>query len=596
MAVHVPGVIDDFEVGGLLAGAVHRARQRSTGREVALKVLPAAAASNPTDRFLREARAATTVDHPNVVASIGCGEENGLRWLAMELVSGTDLERLSAVERRLPERRALKIIRDCCRALMAMHRAGLVAHGSIEPGNILVDSDGIAKLAELGLTRAWSKDVVTPFTPPERVSGPTEPDACGDVYALGATLFLLLTGRAPYEGEHGLALTNRILHFPVPDARSGASVSDATAALARKAMDKDPAERFQSATEMHEVIERALASIGVASTVRALSPRRWRAERAPRAAMPLIAGGALLVAGVMGGGAVLLARRGPGDTMATAGAPEASAGAAALVGPTLGLEPAPTADAVAPVLSSAPTAAVEAPPLLSAVALRALQIPTDGARIWSVDRGRLSIDPAAPLERVWLVDPSPKGRRLPFRALWTIDRVVVDRECSRRQAGPRPGFYCYLGVRANDADIDRAAQITGAALWLELRFETSRAQGMLVVANGDNASKRAGSVVRPSGEAGSDRLPPGHDRLDEFVLGGFSRSETLEVIMDLDLKGWRVEVRRDGGTPLIREAGWHAGDAPMKDELNGGLFLWAEVGNHLDGDGRGGLTCVVSDR
>ena len=195
-------------------GAVYKARQKSLDRVVALKVLPPRIAKSATfiERFQREARASAKLCHPNLVQGIDVGQDpkSKLWYFAMEFVDGPTLKKLMKQERRLKEKRALEIVREVARALDAIHSVGMI-HRDIKPDNILLTSAGEVKVADFGLTREVDDDaemtqagsaVGTPhYMPPEQVRGENDLDIRSDLYALGATLFHILTGKTPFSGK-----------------------------------------------------------------------------------------------------------------------------------------------------------------------------------------------------------------------------------------------------------------------------------------------------------------------------------------------------------------------------------------------------------
>ncbi len=268
-------IVAGFEIlskvgrGGM--GAVFKARQITVDRIVALKVLPPNLAKDPTftERFLREARSAAKLNHPNIVQAISAGQEGAYYYFAMEFVAGPTVARMLQSKGWLPERRALEIARDVARALEYAHNAGLV-HRDIKPDNILVTADGTAKLADLGLAREIEQADVgvtqagetlgTPnYISPEQIRGDVEIDGRADIYSLGATLYHMLVGEPPYAGPSGHVVMAKHLSDPVPDARkANREVSVAASAVIRKAMAKDPARRHSDAGAMLAEIERAL--------------------------------------------------------------------------------------------------------------------------------------------------------------------------------------------------------------------------------------------------------------------------------------------------------------------------------------------------
>ena len=235
-------IIRKLGQGGM--GSVYLAEQLSLHREVALKVIAPQFASDAqaVDRFMREARSAATINHPNIISVIDVGYDEGHLYMALELVSGGDAAQLAArFNGVLPEARALEIVSDCCRGLGALYEARLI-HRDIKPANIFITREGVAKLADLGLARSEQGNVRltvsghaigTPaFMSPEQASGKTDIDIRSDIYSLGAALFTLTTGSPPFTGEGIFAIAAKLLTEPAPDPRSlNPTLSTATAQL-----------------------------------------------------------------------------------------------------------------------------------------------------------------------------------------------------------------------------------------------------------------------------------------------------------------------------------------------------------------------------
>ncbi|HEU0318527.1 MAG TPA: serine/threonine-protein kinase, partial [Solirubrobacteraceae bacterium] len=190
--------------GGM--GEVYRARQLDLGRTVALKVIAAERAADPVfrARFVREARLAASLDHPNVIPIFEAGDDRGVLFIAMRLVDGSDLERLIAREGRLAPERAVALIEQAASALDAAHARGLV-HRDVKPANLLlagshvyVTDFGVAAAPASGrpLTSASHWVGTADYAAPEQMRG-GEVDRRADVYALGGVLFTALTGRPP---------------------------------------------------------------------------------------------------------------------------------------------------------------------------------------------------------------------------------------------------------------------------------------------------------------------------------------------------------------------------------------------------------------
>ncbi len=269
-------ILGTLGMGGM--STVYRAVQLSMEREVALKVLDQQGPPDPgyTERFLREARAAGRINHPNVVTCFDVGVHHGNRlYMALELVTGGDATALADKHGgRLPERLALGVLRDTARGLGAIHAVGLI-HRDIKSANLFIAADGSVKLGDLGLVRDTTAGatgkyrtlvgiaVGTPaFMSPEQSQGAKDLDIRSDVYALGASVYALLSGRPPYEADSMFDLAAMILNDPVPDIRhQRPELGPLTAAVLTKAMAKDRAARYQSPHELLAAAEDALAHL-----------------------------------------------------------------------------------------------------------------------------------------------------------------------------------------------------------------------------------------------------------------------------------------------------------------------------------------------
>lgn len=275
--------------GGM--GTVYLAEQTSLRRQVALKVIAPQFSSDAqaVDRFMREARTAAAVNHPNIISVIDVGYDQGHLYMALELVTGGDAAQLAArFGGILPEVRALEIIADGCRGLQALYEARLI-HRDIKPANIFLTKEGVAKLADLGLARTEQGSdrltvsghaVGTPaFMSPEQASGTTTVDIRSDVYALGATLFALVTGTPPFTGNGVFAIAAKLLTEPAPDPRTFTpGLSDATCRVIARCLAKSPAERFPSPQELLVAVSAALAGAALSNSVRPLSTAKSAAK------------------------------------------------------------------------------------------------------------------------------------------------------------------------------------------------------------------------------------------------------------------------------------------------------------------------------
>ncbi|MBI4577003.1 MAG: serine/threonine protein kinase [Planctomycetes bacterium] len=269
-----------FEVLGWVGrggmGRIYRARQTAIDRVVALKTLHPGLAANArvARRFLREARLAARLDHPNIVALYDAGEDRGRFYLVLEFVEGPTLEALMAQGRPLPLGLVLDLGRQVAEALAHAADRGVV-HRDVKPGNILVAAGQRAKLADFGLARAADESGFSRITrdgallgtlhyvAPEQVVAAAEVDGRADVYGLGATLFHALSGRPPFAGRAGADLVRAVVDLPPGAIREArAEVPEAAAAIVRRAMAKDPEARYPHAGAMADELRAAAARLG----------------------------------------------------------------------------------------------------------------------------------------------------------------------------------------------------------------------------------------------------------------------------------------------------------------------------------------------
>src|SRR4051794_14724238 len=291
-------------VGGM--GVVYRATQMSLERPVALKVLSSTLVGNQTfrERFRREGRHAAALDHPNIIPVYEAGESNGLMFIAMRLVDGPSLWDLIANDG-LTGREALRVLDAIASALDAAHEAGLV-HRDIKPQNILITKTGHAYLADFGITKGSGNASLTRsgdfvgsvhYVAPEQIDG-REVTGASDIYSLAAVLFQCLSGRDPYERDSDASLMHAHLTAAPPMlAERGLDAPPALDEVFRKAMAKQPGERYATATELiaaargalqatdPAMLERAPAFRETASVEQPVWPAALPAQPAPAAAL-----------------------------------------------------------------------------------------------------------------------------------------------------------------------------------------------------------------------------------------------------------------------------------------------------------------------
>lgn len=256
--------VESFVARGAM-GAVYRAHRPDLDKPVAVKVLQPALVENEgiLHRFLREARVAAKLDHPNIVRVHDLGEQSGLYFIIMEFVDGRDLREWVQSEGRLSVNTALRIAKQVADALDYAHRCGVV-HRDIKPANILLSQEGVAKVADLGLARPVTQDtqvtmtgeiIGTPvFMSPEQCRGDPM-DGRTDLYSLGATLYMVLSGEPPFRGENTAVLLQKVLNDrPAPLPALVPGIPEGVTALVQRLMAKYPVARFQTGREVVEAI------------------------------------------------------------------------------------------------------------------------------------------------------------------------------------------------------------------------------------------------------------------------------------------------------------------------------------------------------
>ena len=282
----IPGyeILNKIGQGGM--GAVFRARQLSMDRIVALKVLPPRLArdQNFRERFMREARAVAKLNHENIIQGIDVGAASGLYFFVMEFVDGKPVSRLMGTDGALPEAKALSICAQIARALEHANRHKMV-HRDVKPENIMLTSEGVAKLCDLGLAKQESGDVGltqaglsvgTPsYISPEQARGEGDVDVRSDIYSLGASLYHMLAARVPFEGTvPSVVMTKHITEDLVPPKVHRPEISDAANAIVVKAMQKRREDRYQEPAQMAADLEAAAAGKPLIHARVASAPRK----------------------------------------------------------------------------------------------------------------------------------------------------------------------------------------------------------------------------------------------------------------------------------------------------------------------------------
>ncbi len=266
-----PAQIGKYKIVSLLAeggmGAVYKAQHPTLNRFVVLKKLALRGSSSFAERFLREARIMMDFKTEHIVNVYDHFKEKSFYYIVEEYIEGLSLDKLIRRERYLPNDVALLIFRDCCRALKYAHEQGVV-HRDIKPGNILIGRSGQVKLSdfgiatsheeeEAGLTREGMTLGTVSYMPPEQIRNSRGVDRRADIYALGAMLYEMVTGKPPFPGNFSpetIMLIQRGRYRPVQ--RVNPRVSPLVRRLIRRAMRTRPGRRFQNVGEILRLLDR----------------------------------------------------------------------------------------------------------------------------------------------------------------------------------------------------------------------------------------------------------------------------------------------------------------------------------------------------
>ena len=290
-------ILTALGAGGM--GEVYRARDSRLERDVAIKVLPQSFAADPDRlrRFQQEARALATLNHPNIVVVYEIGEYRDSYYMVSELLEGETL-RETLLGGALSQRRAIEYGSQIAEGLAAAHDKGVV-HRDLKPENVFVTRDGRVKILDFGLAKLSRADAPKPaegatatvpvhampgmvlgtagYMSPEQVRG-KEVDARTDIFAFGAILYEVLSGRRAFKGESSIETMNAILKEDPPELEvEKLKLSPGLERIVRRCLEKEPSRRFQSARDVGFALE-AISGTSSASAVKqqALAPGRPR--------------------------------------------------------------------------------------------------------------------------------------------------------------------------------------------------------------------------------------------------------------------------------------------------------------------------------
>ncbi len=268
-------IMEKIGAGGM--GIVYLAEHDKLKRRVAIKILPEDKTLDKLalERFYREARAAAALDHPNIVKAFDVSEHQGLHYLVMEYIDGTNLQKYVDTKGPLPWKTAVNIVIQSCKGLQHAHERNMV-HRDIKPANILVDKAGQVKILDLGLARSFQitqdnltmdlsdgKDVMgsIDYIAPEQAIANNVVDIRADIYSLGATLYCLITGKPPVEGTTAQKLLQHQMSMPAPVTREHPEVPDGVAQIIAKMLAKKPDHRYKTPNDIVQALTPFISSL-----------------------------------------------------------------------------------------------------------------------------------------------------------------------------------------------------------------------------------------------------------------------------------------------------------------------------------------------
>lgn len=292
-------LLEELGRGGM--GVVYKARQQSLDRLVAIKMILGGhlASAGDVKRFRSEATAAASLRHPNIVSIHGVDSCDGQHYFTMPLIDGESLA-ATVVRAPLPPRDAAEIMKTVAEAIHHAHTQGVI-HRDIKPANILIDRQGVPFVSDFGLakrldgagsTRPGELMGTVGFLPPEQAMGETGVDRRSDVYSLGATLYCLLTGHAPFHAASHIDTLFQVMHRePVPIRRLNESVPRDLETICMRCIEKQPNRRLDTAAEVAAELQRFLDGVPIRARPISTSVRllKWARRRRAQAALAVTA-------------------------------------------------------------------------------------------------------------------------------------------------------------------------------------------------------------------------------------------------------------------------------------------------------------------
>jgi len=251
-------ILDKIGKGGM--GDIYKAMQEPLNRVVALKVLSPQMSRDGefTKRFEIEAKAISMLQHQNIVNIYEYGEDDGLKYFAMQYVDGYDLSKFIYNSKMLPIGQIIDFSKQICRGLRYAHSCNVI-HRDIKPQNVLIDKSGVARLSDFGIAKIFSSTDITltgsavgtpEYMSPEQAQG-KKPDLQTDVYSLGIVMYEMLTRRPPFTANNPMAVAYKQVHeLPMPPSLKRKDTPKRLELIILKALKKDKRERYGSVEEM----------------------------------------------------------------------------------------------------------------------------------------------------------------------------------------------------------------------------------------------------------------------------------------------------------------------------------------------------------
>lgn len=259
-------ILERIGTGGM--SDVYKSKDHKLNRHVAVKVLKQEFSENTNfvSKFRMEAQAAASLMHPNIVNVYDVGEENGIFYIVMELVEGITLKKYIEKKARLSFKEAVSIAIQACMGIEAAHKNHII-HRDIKPQNIIISKDGKVKVTDFGIAKAATSNTITSnvmgsvhYTSPEQARGGYS-DEKSDIYSMGVTLFEMLTGRVPFNGETTVAIAIKHIQEEMPSPREFVpEIPVCVEQIVLKCTQKSPDRRYHTMSALIEDLKRSLMS------------------------------------------------------------------------------------------------------------------------------------------------------------------------------------------------------------------------------------------------------------------------------------------------------------------------------------------------